>query len=208
MSKKGFVSAAAIATAMLLAPVAASAAFVSADFQVSLDLPDQSSSGPRVLETLNEPVAGAPDVSAANEIANPAGWGGAASIDLDSAGLLTLTGDQEGFGFADYDLVVFTISNIVFDAGEFITGVSTLAEGILDPNFGPVFSPTIAFTANSVTITFDTTGVGDTADFQLLDGGVSSYQIQTSAIPVPAALPLMAGAIGALGLLARRRNAA
>lgn len=208
MLTKGFLSAAAIASAMVFAPGAASAAFMSADFEVSLDLPDISS-GARILQTLNEPVAGVPDVSAADEIANPSGWGGAASVDLDSAGLLILTGDQESFGFADYDLVVFTISNIMFDAGEFITGVSTLSEGILDPNFGiGVFSPTIAFTANSVTITFDTTGIGSNGDFQLLDGGISSYQIETSAIPVPAALPLMVGAVGALGLLSRRRNAA
>lgn len=196
-----------VAGAMAVAPGLANAGFVSADFQVSLDLPDAGSSGPRVLENLGEPIAGSPDVSAADEIANPSGWGGAASIDLDGTGLLTLTGDQEGFGFADYDLVVFTISSIVFDAGESITGVTTLSEGILDAGFGLVFSPTIAFTANSVMLTFDTSGTGAQSDFQLLDGGVSSYQLQTSAIPVPAALPLMAGAIGALGLLARQRNA-
>lgn len=196
----------AVACALIAAPGLASAGFVSADFQVMLDLP-VSSSGARVLEALNQPVAGSPDVSAADEIANPSYWKGAVSVNLTGGGLLTLTGDQEGFGFADYDLVVVTISNIVFDAGESITGVSTLSEGILDPGFGPVFSPGISFTANSVTITFDTTGSGGDADFQLLDGGMSSYQVDTSAVPVPAALPLKAGAVGVMALVARRRKA-
>lgn len=194
--------------AVVLAPGLASAGFVSADFEVNLDLPDAGSFGARVLQRLAEPVAGAPDVSAADEIANPSGWNGAASIDLSGSGLLTLTGDQEGAGFADFDLVVFSISNIVFDAGESITGVSTLSEGILDPGHGSVFSPVISFTADSVTLTFDTSGSGGGADFQLLDGGVSTYQVDTSAVPVPAALPLMAGALGVMGLVARRRKAA
>ena len=203
---KSAVFGAVVAGAMAFAPGLASAAFVSADFQVDLDLPDISS-GARVLQSLGQSVAGAPDVSAADEIANPSFWGGAASIDLDAAGLLTLTGDHEGSTFADYDLAIFSISNIVFDAGETITGVSILTEGLLDPNFGPVFSPLISFTANSVTLTFDTTGSGNNADFEFVDGGTSTYSIQTSAIPVPAALPLMAGALGALGVMAHRRKA-
>lgn len=197
---------------MALSPTLANAAFVSADFRSEFDLPDIIGPGPRVFEALSEPVAGAPDLSSVNEISNPNGWGGSATTDLDAAGLITLTGDQEGGGFANYDVAVFQISNIVFSAGETITGVSVVSSGLLDPLYGlGVIAPVVNFTANSITITYDTTGGGNETDFQFLDGGLSTFQVQTSGgstptVPVPAALPLMAGALGLVGLMARRQN--
>jgi hypothetical protein len=195
---------------MMLAPGLASAAFVSADFRSEFDLPDFVGPGPRVFEALNEPVAGAPDLSSVNQIANPNNWAGSATTDLDSSGLVTLTGDQELAGFANFDLAIFQISNIVFSAGETITGLSVVSSGLLDTFYGlGVIAPVINFTANSVTITYDTTGANAITDFQFLDGGASTFQINTSntptpTVPVPAALPLMAGALGLAGLMARR----
>lgn len=181
------------------------AAPVQADFRAELSIPDVRD-GTRVFERLSDPVSNAPNLNLSDEVANPAFLAGFATIDLNSSGVVTLTGDQSEAGFADYDLAVFTISNIVFDAGETITGVTELTSGLLDPDFefGEV-SPIIAFTENSLTITFDTTGVGAGSDFEFLDGGSSTFQIETEAavVPVPAALPLLVFGLAGFGLLTR-----
>jgi len=196
-----------IVVATFAAPV--SAAIVSADFNASFDLPDANFGlGPRVFEALGRGLGAGDELTDADEIQNPSGWGGGAFIDISSTGLITLTGSQP-FGFADYDLASFTISNISFDAGDFISGFSTLTQGLLDPNFGiGVFAPAIVFGTNSISFLFDTTGSGDLSDFQFSDGGTSTYQLTLAVVPLPAALPLLLVALGGLGFAARRRKTA
>ena len=181
-----------------------SAAPISADFRTEFDLPDDSFSlGSRVFEALSEPVAGAPDLDASDEIANPSRWRSFATTDLDASGLITLTGDVANVG-GDYDLLAFTISDIVFDAGESIIGVDVLSSGLLMAG-----APSISFTGNSVSITYDATGTGSNADFLIVDGGISTFQLlttQTAVIPLPAAFPMMLGAVGVLGFVRLRRR--
>ena len=184
----------------------ASASFISADFRSEFDLPDAVFSGGRVFESIGEPVAGAPDLDLADQIANPAGWVGFATTDLDADGLITLTGDLSESGGGNYDLAVFEITNIVFGAGESIIGVDIVSAGLLDPAFGPaVVPPLISFTPNSVTITYDTTGTGEVSDFEFLDGGVSTFQvITTTSLPEPATIVLFGFGLLGLGVAARR----
>ncbi len=208
------VYAALIAGAMATTPSLASAGFVSADFRSEFDLPEGTGFGPQVFENLSEAIAGAPDLSSADEIANPSVWGGSATTDLDASGLITLTGDHESVSFADFDLAVFQISNIVFDAGESIVGVSAVDVGLLDAAFGiGIVVPNISYTANSVTITYDTSGRGGVSDFESLDGGSSTFQIKTDTnptptVPVPPALPLMIGAVSLIALKVYRHKTA
>ena len=190
---------------------AASASFISADFRSEFDLPDNPfTDGPRVFESIGEPVAGAPDLDSVDEIANPSNFSGFATTDLDADGLITLTGDQSEQGFANFDLAVFEIANIVFGAGESIIGVNIVSEGLLDPDFVfgvGVFAPSISFTANSVTITYDTTGSGIGSDFQFLDGGSSTFQvITTTSLPEPATIVLFSFGLLGLGVAARRHT--
>ena len=200
-------------SATIALPGGAGASIISADFRLELDLPDNVlSSGPRVFENLGVALIAGDELTPANEIANPSGWAGAARIGLSSGGLVTLTGDQEGLGFADYDFARFSITNIVFSAGQSITSVTSLLAGLLDPNYelGQI-PPSISFTTNSVEIFFDTTGGGAFADFQFLDGGVSTFQLDfgTSApIPLPAAGWLLLGGLGVLAAAKRRRRTA
>lgn len=167
---------------------------------------------PRVFENLGVLLTAGDELTPANEIANPSFWNGSARIGLSSGGLVKLTGDQEGLGFADYDFARFSITNIVFSGGQSITSVTSLLTDLLDPNFelGQI-SPAISFTADSIEILFDTTGSGAGADFQFLDGGVSTFQLNfgtTAPIPLPAAGWLLLGGLGVLAAAKRRRRTA
>ena len=198
----------AAATMVLAVGVVSSAwaAPITGDFREELSLPSFSA-GVRVLEKLSEPVAGAPDLSAADEIANPNVYSGSAAVNLDSGGLITLTGDQEGVGFANYELAVFKISNIVFDAGEIITGLSTLVDNLVDlgsSNTDGPFTVTTAFTSDSVTITYASDNGTD--DFEFGDGFTSTFQIETSTVPEPITVLLMGIGLAGLGIARRRRH--
>lgn len=183
---------------------AAQAAVISADFRAELDLPSFSS-GPRVLERLNEDVAGLVDLGIADEISNPQGFGGGASIDLTAGGLLTLTGDQTEAGFADFETALFTVSNIVLDPGETIIGFSLVSENLFDSGFLDGIIST-SFTADSVTISIVADALDPIGVFEFAASGTALFQIVTaSAVPVPGAIWLMG--IGVLGLARARRAA-
>lgn len=184
-----------------------SAAIVSADFEAEFDVPSISF-GPRIFRSLGEDVSGAPDLSVADEFENLSGWSGYATTDLTVDGLITLSGDGGAEGLDDYDLFTVTISNIVFDrSGEKVSGVSLIIDDLMSSRWGfPVPAPTIGWTADSVTISYDATGYGDVSDFVLQDFESSTFQINTAIVPLPATLPLLLAGLAGLGYLGRRRR--
>jgi hypothetical protein len=205
---------AAIAAATFGFAAPAAAKIVSADFSVSLDLPDlvnPPSMGPRQFEALGATLGAGDELDVTNEIANPSNFRGGVNIDMTDTGLISITGFQENPGpFADYDLATFTISNIVFDNNDTVNGFFSYTEGLLDTNWrvGEV-APEITFGTDSITIVFDTTGSGSVSDFQFAQDGVSTLQLnlgEVTVVPLPAGLPLLLVGLGAMGVLRSRRK--
>ena len=107
-----------------------------------------------------------------------------------------------------YQIIDIVISNMSFSATEQVVGFAALSTGnAVVPDTG-TFSITTVFTGNSVTISYfgDDILAGDYLGF---GSGSDTFQVTlgpTGEVPVTAALPLMAAAIGALGIAARRRR--
>ncbi|MCC2615407.1 PEP-CTERM sorting domain-containing protein [Aestuariibacter halophilus] len=140
----------------LSASTASASLITTADFNEQLSLPTLVGPDVREFEVLGAAVGAGNELTDANEIANPGGYSGHANMDLDQSGLLTLTG-QEPAGFADYQLAVFTLTNILFDTSTVIAGVTVIGQGneIFDGQNQTLFPiPSVSFTDNSVTITY------------------------------------------------------
>lgn len=177
----------------------ANAAMTLGDFRTEADLPDYSDSGPLVYEALNATIGDGVELDDSDFVANPSGWyGGVVFMDLDPAtGILTLD-SQDTLDFQTFDA---WITNITFDAGESITGISMLNNNLTNAGV----APTLSFTGDSVHISYDyIPGIFDfTAD-------IATFQITTSAMPaaVPAPGAILLGTLGAglVGWMKRRRS--
>ncbi len=124
-----------------------------------------------------------------------------------SAAQLTLTYEWIGISSQIGDQILWTVSDMDLQGGLVggITGIS------LNSTQGPTSAAEIAstgFSSNSVSVelTNFTTQVNDAQRVWVFDITHDGVTPEPPDIPVPAALPLLAGGIGMLGLMARRRK--
>ena len=188
---------------------AASAQIISGDFNESLDLPEFSAAGPRVLQALNVPLPSvSPQLTAANTISNPSGWNNVLEASFDpTTNILSLAADSGN----TYQIITFTLSNIQFALpGQQILGFAPLNTGnAVGPDTGPVPTLLTSFTANSFTVSYsipigtgDDFAIGNDPDtFQVLVGAASAPEPGSIALAACGALPLA-------GMMIRRRRTA
>jgi hypothetical protein len=176
------------------------AAMTTGDFRTESDLPDYSTAGPLVYENLGAAIGGGVELDSSHFVENPSGWGGGVvHMDLDpTTNILTLD-SQDTWDFQTFDA---WISNVTFDAGEVITGISMLSNNLTDA--GVV--PTLAYTDDSIHISYDYRP----SEFDFT-GQSATFQITTAAgLPtVPAPSAILLGSLGAslVGWMKRRKRA-
>jgi hypothetical protein len=184
-------------TTLACGAVTANAAVTFGDFRTESHLPNHSDGGPLVYESLGVAIGDGEELDDSDFVENPSGWGGVVHMDLDPAtGILTLD-SQDTWDFQTFDA---WITNIQFDAGESIVGISMLTNDLTD--VGVV--PTLSFTADSVHISYDY--VPDVFHFT---GDNATFQIMTSAMPaVPAPGAILLGTIGTglVGWMRKRKS--
>ena len=195
--------------ALLLLAGAAQAAIVSADIEVTIE----RGRGPdMVFASPGEDAAGPVDLGAgdAQFELNP-DLEGFVEIDLTPTGGLRIrpSGGIELFE----DRLRITISDIVFDAPDEVTGASL---GALGSGFSACFCtgvPSSAIVEPFAAASFTPSGASFVIDAGTTilrgTGGTILARIETAAIaavPVPASLPLMLAGLGGLALARRRRG--
>jgi hypothetical protein len=202
-----------IAGSLLSIVTSANATIITqADFNEQLSLPFLNGPDIRELGSLAEAVGLGVEIDESDEISNPGGYSGHADIDLSASGLLTLT-SREPNGFGDYQLAVFSLSNILFDGVASITGVNIIGLGneLFRDDGGTLFPiPDVIYGADSVTITYATGDAVNSGDeFNFGEGLSAQFQLEfddSVVVSEPGTLAVFALSLMTLGLRRRRRK--
>jgi hypothetical protein len=134
---------------ILFVAQAASATLVSGDFRTESDLPG-SSVGPLVYQSLEQIIGAGYELDSGDYLENPSNWGGGVVwMDYNpTTNILTLA-SQDTWDFQTFDA---WITNISFDlAGEYISDISLISNGLTDPSF----APSLSFTNDSLHVGYD-----------------------------------------------------
>lgn len=181
--------------ALLLAASQVNAAITQGNFRTESDLLKYSS-GALVYEALNVNVEVGDELTNSDFIQNPSSWsGGVVNMDLDATTNILTLKSQDTLDFNTFDA---WITDLVFNAGEVITGLSLLSGNLTDLSL----LANLSFTGNSIHINYTDDNIfnftGTDAQFQIMTSNVS-------AVPIPAAAFLFAPAL--LGFMGLRRKA-
>lgn len=179
----------------------ANATIITADFRTESDLPYCcNDAGPLVYENIGAILNAGYELDDDNFVSNDSSWsGGVVYVDLDKSTNIVTLDSQDVLDFEIFDLWV---SNIVFDAGEIITGVSLISGNITDLGITALLS----FTDNSIHISYDVGDGNSTFNFNEL---TATFQITTStsdiAVPAPASFLLLTLGIAFITISRRKK---
>jgi hypothetical protein len=156
-------------------------------------------------------VGAGPELTEADEIANPASWTGGVDVDVDGdTGTITITGTGGFVGAgcggppcADYGLLDIWLDDLewVGEVGE-VAGVSTLSDNLMDPTRSFPFTLTTSHTADSVHLAWVVDTPPDDVFF-VVTGATAVFEIQTTHIPEPTTALLIACGLVGLGVRGR-----
>jgi len=179
----------------------ANADVLSGDFRTEADLPYCCNAfGPVSGAAVNQTVGAGVELNETASFSNPSWWtGGVVFMDYDpTKNILTLISQDT----SDFQLFTASIKNMVFSAGELITGIQLISNDLTDVGL----IPTLSFTGDSISIRYDAFDANnDSAAFNFT-GGTASFQILTGSSTVPEPSSLLLFAVAFLGLITLRRR--
>jgi PEP-CTERM motif len=190
----------------------ATAGIITADYNESLDLPGDGSSGPRIEQLLGVslPDPTSPQLTAANITSNPSEWDSSLNVSFDpTTDILSLFGD----GGNDYQIITVTLSNLVFDVpGQVVIGITPISVGnAVVPDTGdadPTLTTTPFFTANSFGVTYSAANISTTSNDFDITTDTDTFQVELgAAVPEPGTIWLMVIGAAAMATWRRRRTA-
>lgn len=190
----------------LAVPLSAQAGVATADFLEELDL-FEGEPDVRVLQALDVPILGGPELTEKDEIANPEGWGDSLVVDLDLKtdqlslsptsgncyGYITVTVDDwTGFSIEGLHLIEQTAFYFQDEGGgpKFATSANDDAGAARRGGPGPDEDPipverTATLTHDALVIDYRITSAGGDCDLQLIDEGTDRYQLNPAPGPRP-----------------------
>jgi hypothetical protein len=184
-----------LAAALACLSTASSAAILTADFRTESDLPSFGSGNPLVYEHLGATVGVGAELDDSHLLTNPDNWiGGVVHVDLDPATSILTLSSQDSW---DFQTFTATLKHIT---GATVTGIFLLTNNLTTPNV----APTLSFTADSVTVSYDY--VPDVFNFS---NRTATFQLSTSTavVPEPSSIALVLSGVGIAGFAATRRRA-
>jgi hypothetical protein len=197
-----------VLSAFAVRPV--SATILQADFGESLDSPtyDSVSPGPYVVSRTGVTVPATVVFGPSDLIQNPKGWLGTLNLSFDpTTDILSVVGAADQYLTDDYQIITISLSNLVFDDGKVVTGITPLVTGnalIPDPDNSVTQQISTGFTSNSASITYEVANL--TKLFYISQDGTDQFQL-TLGTPVTRPEPgtvLLAGlALAAVATLRR-----
>ena len=188
-----------------LLPASTQAIAISADFREELNFYPPDCDVARVMQALGRAIGPGVELGEADEIANPCGYGDSFLVDYDPSTNQVILTPSSG---NNYPIIDIFITNLVFDAGETITGLTPVSDNIIDVAGSGPFTRTTSFTGDSITISYvvdDPPPTGDSLEFST---GSAVFQVQLGpAVPTlgPIAVALLLIGLLGLGLVMSRR---